>query len=318
MFQDAVTAPMLETSSMGIMMSTSKSATSTSSSPSPAQSFDREYQLPNDFVPGPMDVVCARGKGCGKYLGNIRFRQIVECAMTKYASTDSRLEKTLIVSEIVETIRNSSSSNVGGFVKKEKGNWYTVDDTKAREKVSQSLRDMLSMKYKSSNKNKKRRRRELNQKINQELDNMVQTNTIVSQRIKQLSTDIQAVQEQKQNQQQVLQEQQQQQPKYDAATTVPQQHRSTTPAPTAATASTESSSSTTQSDDELMSQLFNQANMDLLEALKRDATVITNFNTIYSQQESSSSNSSVVSDSDHDEGDLLLLDGIGSDCFVSE
>ena len=70
-----------------------------------------------------------------------------------------------------------------------------------------------------------------------------------------------------------------------------------------------------------MSKLFNQANMDLLEALKHDATVITNFNIIYSQHDqgnSSSSSNSVVSDSDHDDGDLLLLDGVGPDFFVSE
>ena len=262
---------------------------------SSSSSYDEEYELPSNFTPGPYDVVCARGKGCSRYPGNIRFNRMIQASMARYSSTNSRVIKSCIVSEIVECVRNQSTTAAHGFVKKGKkgsNRWYTISDTHAREKVSQCLRDLLSNKYKSSTKAKQWKRRELNAIIDQELDSMIQSNTTVSQRLQQLNYDIQ--QQQKAVAQPVA---------VFGADTSSSSSSSSSSLSTSSTTTTTSTS--TSNDDEIMSRLFNQANMDLLEALKRDATVVTNFNTLYatrndginSNSSSSSSNSTVASSS---------------------
>ena len=147
--------------------------------------------LPDHFTPGPMDVVCARGKGSSRHEGNRRFKLIIENAIPKYANTDSRMEKTLIVSEIVESIRKAASPNSPGFVKKEGGRWWIMSDSLARDKVSQSLRDALSSKYRSSTKAKKRRRQAMSKQVDNDLDYMVQSTEEVSTRLQKLSSDLQ-------------------------------------------------------------------------------------------------------------------------------
>jgi hypothetical protein len=109
------------------------------------------------FQPGPFDVICARGDAVKKHLGNIRFLQIIDQNMQKYSEAASRLEKSIIVSSVIESIRESSPG--GGFVGEDAGNWYEVGDQVAREKVGQRFRDGLSSQYRSSSRTKRRRRR---------------------------------------------------------------------------------------------------------------------------------------------------------------
>ena len=106
----------------------------------------------------------------------------------------------------------------------------------AREKVGQSLRDLLHGKYKSSTKAKWRRRRV---EINDEVDALVQSNMTVNHRMKQLSEQI--------------------------------GHRASlaTGAANTTTDVPDSSGTSDLSDAELI-QLFTQANCDVLSALKSD------------------------------------------------
>jgi len=144
--------------------------------------------LPVDFVPGPNDVVCARGKSYWDHEGNKRYRALIRAATDKYSSISNKLEKTLAVSEIVAAVHGRK----GRFVKKQKkgGPWVIVDEVFAREKVGQSLRDRLHDQYKSSTKAKKQRRDSVNEKFNCDVDRVIQSNRVVSKRIEELTHEV--------------------------------------------------------------------------------------------------------------------------------
>ena len=55
--------------------------------------------------------------------------------LDRYSKTSTKSLKSMIVSEIVESIRHASPE--GGFIKKEGDVWYEVGDDLAREKVGQ-------------------------------------------------------------------------------------------------------------------------------------------------------------------------------------
>jgi hypothetical protein len=149
-----------------------------------AEDDDEVRRLPSDYAPSDADVVCARGKAYWDHTGNRRYRQLIGKATEKYSSSSNKLEKTLIVSEIVNAVHRLK----GKFIKKEKkgGPWVEVDEVFAREKVGQSLRDGLSTKYRSATKAKKKRRNEANEKLNGDIDRVIQSNHTISRRIEEL------------------------------------------------------------------------------------------------------------------------------------
>jgi len=90
---------------------------------------------PEFLGPGENDVICARGKRALNHSGNRKFRGMIEANLHKYSLATTKLEKSLIVSSIVQNVRESSPD--GGFVKQEEGIWYEVGDHIAREKCGQ-------------------------------------------------------------------------------------------------------------------------------------------------------------------------------------
>lgn len=154
-------------------------------------------RLPSDFLPGSRDVICGRGRSIWKSVGNIYFRRIILDSMDEYSAAETRAEKSSILSRIVSEVRKESPN--GGFVKLDAktGQWFEVrsvnwcislpwaeqqsnchwlcfqvGDFLAREKVSQSFRDVLCDNYRSSNKTKRKRRLEEQEKaaeINSEI-----------------------------------------------------------------------------------------------------------------------------------------------------
>jgi hypothetical protein len=94
--------------------------------------------LPSDFIPGACDVICGRGRMVNDHPGNAAFRELTEKVANRYHAVDSKLEKSTIISRIVQLVKAESSPAGGGFVKLEKdGQWYEVGDLYAREKVGQ-------------------------------------------------------------------------------------------------------------------------------------------------------------------------------------
>lgn len=152
---------------------------------------DKIISLPEDFIPGPNHVVCARGKGFWDHEGNKNYRITIALATKKYEATTNKFEKTLIVSEIVESAREATPS--GSFVKKDNatGRWVQVGDQFAREKVGQSLRDSLHRHYRSSTKAKKCRQRKLNKTMSGNIDEVIHSNKLLSRRIEELTKNIQ-------------------------------------------------------------------------------------------------------------------------------
>eukprot|EP00522_Entomoneis_paludosa_P013679 CAMPEP_0172442152 /NCGR_PEP_ID=MMETSP1065-20121228/2626_1 /TAXON_ID=265537 /ORGANISM="Amphiprora paludosa, Strain CCMP125" /LENGTH=465 /DNA_ID=CAMNT_0013191895 /DNA_START=87 /DNA_END=1484 /DNA_ORIENTATION=- len=123
--------------------------------------------------PGPTDVICARGKKALEHAGNKRFRAMVSGNMDTYSKAKTKLEKSLIVSHIIDQVRQASPP--GGFLREDEdapGVWFEVGDAVAREKIGQGFRDLLHTQYRSSTKAKKRRRHE-SVSSNVSLDNKI-------------------------------------------------------------------------------------------------------------------------------------------------
>lgn len=97
--------------------------------------------LAPDFLPGPYDVVCSRGKAAFNHIGNRRFRFMISNHVEKYNKCKSKVDKSLVVIEIVDMIRELSPN--GGFCKKTH-TYVDVGDNLAREKVGHALREALN------------------------------------------------------------------------------------------------------------------------------------------------------------------------------
>jgi hypothetical protein len=116
----------------------------------PASGSKTGAQLGVDFQPSDYSVLCCRGKDSVNHVGNRRFRIISSMYVEKYARAHNKAAKSVIVSEIIDAIRQSG----GNFCRRKRGVWYEVGDHYAREKVSALLRDLLHTQYRSSNKSK--------------------------------------------------------------------------------------------------------------------------------------------------------------------
>ena len=125
----------------------------------------KEQEITEQHQPGPFAVVCGRGKLALTHSGNKRYKVLLKKFATKYSQAESKVDKSLVVSEIVGLINSSKpnpSSNCidAGFVKQANdGRWYRIKDDLAREKIGANLRDLLHKQYKSSTKSKWQRRR---------------------------------------------------------------------------------------------------------------------------------------------------------------
>lgn len=117
-----------------------------------------ETMLPNDFIPGINHVVIGRGKKSYNHVGNVQFRAIVASKLNDYKEANTKIAKSIILANVVEQVHAS-----GGFIKEcpsTSGRWMTAGSFLAREKTSQTFRDILSDGYKSSKSSKKKRRQE--------------------------------------------------------------------------------------------------------------------------------------------------------------
>lgn len=113
--------------------------------------------LPADFQPDNWSVICGRGKECYTHIGNRRLRVLVDANLDRYAETKSKIQKTLIVSSIIDSVREAA---VGGFVKRDAVlGWVEVGDDAAREKVGQLLREAMTRRNPAKLEARKERRR---------------------------------------------------------------------------------------------------------------------------------------------------------------
>ena len=135
----------------------------------------------NGNNPSPNDVICCRGRQYWNHDGNKYYRNLIENNTKKYAQSRHKIEKSLIVMQIIDKIHD----NNGRFVKRQGkgGPWIEVDEVFAKEKITQSLRDGLSSKYRSATKAKRQRRAHHDKIMNEDIDHIIRSNNNVAQQV---------------------------------------------------------------------------------------------------------------------------------------
>lgn len=115
--------------------------------------------LPRSFTPSNWTVQCARGKEAFRSIGNRRLRVLVEANLQKYKSSN-KIQKSVIIAEIVETIRQAHGGK-GAFIRlcKNTLRYIDISDAEAREKVGQQLREAQMRKDPSRLDARKQKRR---------------------------------------------------------------------------------------------------------------------------------------------------------------
>jgi hypothetical protein len=94
------------------------------------------------------DVLLGRGNGSNHYIGNQRFRALVEERKEEYISTGKQKPKSRIAKEVLDQIhslggrflrRHEDKESVDSDI--QEGTWYVVDEKTALEKCKQALRE---------------------------------------------------------------------------------------------------------------------------------------------------------------------------------
>jgi hypothetical protein len=99
-----------------------------------------KQMLPADFIPGSFDVICARGAEAHRH--NQRFRRTIRMHLPRYASSSDQND---IIERIIDCVRQRSIR--GGFILQDPntGLYFEVGDFHARQKVSQTLKEMMRL-----------------------------------------------------------------------------------------------------------------------------------------------------------------------------
>jgi len=139
------------------------------------------------IVPGPFDVICARGKQAYNHEGNRYFRQIIHHTTEKYSKVESKLQRSMIVSEVVDAIRAKGNGFLRSNSKKE---WVECTDIMCREKVGQHFRNALGSRYKSSAKSKRRIKEESKSRMVNSLHDIVFSSKAVKDITQRLEMDV--------------------------------------------------------------------------------------------------------------------------------
>jgi hypothetical protein len=80
-----------------------------------SQYYSEMRLLPVNYVLDLHDVICGRGKKCFNHYGNECFRKVIHDRLDEYTNASSKLEKSMIIREIIANIR--AKTPLGGFVK---------------------------------------------------------------------------------------------------------------------------------------------------------------------------------------------------------
>jgi hypothetical protein len=121
--------------------------------------MENEHSLERDYQVQPQDVICGqRGlkDTSHKHTGNERFRVIIEIKLPTYRKATTRVEKTNLIRQIVEMVRQSG----GKFLRQELqgGLWYDIGNIRAREKAGHALRGAMTKSQMSVKTSKSRTR----------------------------------------------------------------------------------------------------------------------------------------------------------------
>lgn len=107
----------------------------------PLHAHKFERNMGENYVPGPTDIICARGKLAYNHSGNKWFRSLVAKRVEAYKQSKSKMEKSILVTAIMEIVHTAEPR--GSFIRKHDGSWYEVVEAISREKVGQGFRDQI-------------------------------------------------------------------------------------------------------------------------------------------------------------------------------
>lgn len=157
--------------------STTAAARTTTTKSKKSKWLEAARPLHEGFAPRPHDVICARGKKAFNHPGNKYFRTLVQRNTPRYAKVTSKIERSIIVTEIIDEIRSNKGC---GFVKFDGTVWVDVGELLAREKAGQLFRNSLSTMYRSSVKSKKLRRKDVTSRLHISTHVVMTSNTDVN------------------------------------------------------------------------------------------------------------------------------------------
>jgi hypothetical protein len=86
--------------------------------------------------------LCGRGKGCSNHDGNKIFSAAILVNISRYADAEKRIEKSIVVSTVVTSLRDKGAQFLKFDEKTER--WYDIGDRQAREKAGHAIRDVLA------------------------------------------------------------------------------------------------------------------------------------------------------------------------------
>lgn len=111
--------------------------------------LERIEPLDAEFEPGNWDIICQGGKDSYEHIGNRRFRVCIDNNLETYSRANSKHERSMVVTGIVDAIRECRVDGRGGFIRKDavSGRWYEVGDKISREKVGAPVSKILSHRF---------------------------------------------------------------------------------------------------------------------------------------------------------------------------
>ena len=128
-------------------------------------SFQNREHIQNEVLytsqPSSSTVVIGKGKVAREASGNIQLRSLVQNNLQEYTNAKSKMEKSSIVTEIYDAIKEACFQEGGGpVIVRYDGHYYiAVPESAARIKITSVFRNRLHDRYKSSSKNKAAKRR---------------------------------------------------------------------------------------------------------------------------------------------------------------
>jgi hypothetical protein len=97
--------------------------------------------FPEGYEPTTKDILCGRGKGNLRHEGNQYFMKIIRANLQRYTDAPKRIDKSLVVSLIVSSLKAEGYS----FVRQETKTriWFQLSEPQVHEKTGHAIRDII-------------------------------------------------------------------------------------------------------------------------------------------------------------------------------
>ena len=104
--------------------------------------------LAQGYTPAQYDIICGRGGACFQHPGNVTFRHVVDNHLDRYYTATCKMEKSLIVKDILDAVsRSYSTFQPIKFIRfdTQRQLWYEIGDKATVQKVGQKLREIICL-----------------------------------------------------------------------------------------------------------------------------------------------------------------------------